>query len=77
MVVLLSMYVVHSAGKEVRVLGFCFVLFFLFFFCVFFCPGCYAYTSQFICRLSSPPKITSFGEDGPSLNFLSGYSDGN
>ena len=34
MVVLLSMYVVYSAGKEVRVPGFCFVLFcFVFFVC--------------------------------------------
>ena len=32
MVVLLSMYVVYSAGKEVRVSGFCFVLLVLFFF---------------------------------------------
>ena len=63
MVVLLSTYVVHSAGKEVQVLGFCFALFW-FFVCLFFLPGCYAYTSQFICRLSSPPKIASFGGDG-------------
>ena len=34
MVVLLSMYVVYSAGKEVRVSGFCFVFCFVLFFFV-------------------------------------------